>query len=319
MADLIPGLAAKYGVPEWVVRNMVRQESGGRHYNARGGLTTSSAGAFGIAQLMPGTARGLEQRYGIDTRTPAGNLEGGVAYLGEQLRRFGSIPLALSAYNSGPAGAEARGRVEGYPETQNYVRSIMGGHRGGGASGTLSAEKAAPPIPAFKSDTLNKRAIATALLAARRGGGDTSRNMVQALLNLKEEADSERMAPPQMPIAPPAAAFSRENADQGGLVPAFDQALGRLIEAVPGLSVSSGYRSPERQAVLFQDAVRRYGSEQAARKWVAPPGSSKHNQGIAADLGGNVGSLNPELLRRFGLWRPMAHEPWHVELIGSRG
>lgn len=107
------------GIPLWLFMAVVGQESGGRTG------ATSSAGARGPAQLMPGTAKRLEQDYGIDTSTPYGNLLGGAYYLAEQKKRFKHWNLALSAYNSGPAGAEAEGSVEGYSETQNYVANIL--------------------------------------------------------------------------------------------------------------------------------------------------------------------------------------------------
>lgn len=109
----------------------------------RGGkLVTSPAGAQGIAQLMPGTAAALAERYNIDTSTPLGNLLGGAYYLAEQLKRFKSIPLALSAYNSGPGGSESEGRIEAFPETQNYVKNIMA--RYGGGETTVGGQVATP-------------------------------------------------------------------------------------------------------------------------------------------------------------------------------
>ena len=69
----------------------------------------------------------------------------------------------------------------------------------------------------------------------------------------------------------------------------FRSALEAMIagpppEIAPEFGIQSGYRSPERQATLFDQAVKKYGSEQAARKWVAPPGRSRHNGGVAVDL-----------------------------------
>jgi hypothetical protein len=106
-----------------------------------------------------------------------------------------------------------------------------------------------------------------------------------------------------------------------GLKPQFREALEQLISAAPGpISVSSGYRSPELQRQLFANAIRKYGSEQAARKWVAPPGKSRHNHGTGADL--RFGS--PEARQwahanaaRFGLNFRMGHEPWHIEYAGD--
>jgi LAS superfamily LD-carboxypeptidase LdcB len=68
------------------------------------------------------------------------------------------------------------------------------------------------------------------------------------------------------------------------LDPRFAGPLQQMLAAQPGISVGSGYRTPERQAMLFRNAVAKYGSEAAARHWVAPPGHSRHNMRLAADL-----------------------------------
>jgi LAS superfamily LD-carboxypeptidase LdcB len=100
-------------------------------------------------------------------------------------------------------------------------------------------------------------------------------------------------------------------------------------EIAQGLGILSGYRSVERQRELWNDAVRRYGSEAAASRWVARPGSSQHNHGNAADLTWNGESLAqaPAWVvnwlhthaAEYGLVFPLSNENWHVELIGARG
>lgn len=121
--------------------------------------------------------------------------------------------------------------------------------------------------------------------------------------------------------------------DLTGLRGAFAESLANLIENAPpdvrrSLGIVSAYRSPERQSELFSAAVAKYGSEAAARKWVAPPGRSKHNHGDAVDLGfGPKGTPEyqaavkyaHENAQKYGLNFPMGHEPWHVEPIGARG
>ncbi|HSK98199.1 MAG TPA: lytic transglycosylase domain-containing protein, partial [Euzebyales bacterium] len=94
---------------------LVKQESG---FRADAG---SPAGAIGLTQLMPGTAREL----GVDPYDPLANLEGGARYLRSQLDRFGSVPLALAAYNAGPGRVAATGGIPRITETQNYVRNVM--------------------------------------------------------------------------------------------------------------------------------------------------------------------------------------------------
>lgn len=104
-----------------------------------------------------------------------------------------------------------------------------------------------------------------------------------------------------------------------GLDASFAAQLKALIAASGGkVKLMSGYRTPERQEMLFAAAVKKYGSAAAASKWVAPPGKSNHNKGLAADLGGDL-ALAAKLAPQFGLYRPMTHEPWHFEPIGHRG
>ncbi|MCC5949400.1 MAG: lytic transglycosylase domain-containing protein, partial [Nitriliruptoraceae bacterium] len=81
----------------------------------------SHAGALGLAQLMPGTARGL----GVDPRDPLANLDGGARYLRTQLDRFGRVDLALAAYNAGPGRVERVGRIPNIVETQLYVVRVL--------------------------------------------------------------------------------------------------------------------------------------------------------------------------------------------------
>ena len=82
----------------------------------------SPAGAIGLAQLMPGTARDL----GVDPRDPNANLAGGARYLRQQLDRFnGDVERALAAYNAGPGRVLRAGGIPRISETQSYVRSIV--------------------------------------------------------------------------------------------------------------------------------------------------------------------------------------------------
>jgi LAS superfamily LD-carboxypeptidase LdcB len=122
--------------------------------------------------------------------------------------------------------------------------------------------------------------------------------------------------------------FSRLNPDYAArvaqLVKAAEAELGPRA-----LTITSAYRSPELQAQLYEAAIRKYGSPQAARKWVAPPGRSQHNAGLAVDFADANGRLlrdaNSREARwiaanaaRFGLDVPMSWEPWQVELAGAR-
>ena len=82
----------------------------------------SSAGAAGLTQLMPGTARDLGVRDRFD---PVENLNAGADYLARQIVRFQDIRLALAAYNSGPSRVARLGRVPSIRETEQYVQSVI--------------------------------------------------------------------------------------------------------------------------------------------------------------------------------------------------
>lgn len=115
--EMARAAARRYRVPEDLFLRLVQHESGWRP-SAR-----SRKGAFGLAQLMPATARAL----GVDRSSPRENLEGGARYLRQQYDRFGSWRLALAAYNAGPEAVEKYRGVPPYQETRNYLRRILGG------------------------------------------------------------------------------------------------------------------------------------------------------------------------------------------------
>ena len=86
-------------------------------------FATSPAGAQGIAQFMPGTARGMGLEDPFD---PGAAIDAQAHLMRDLLRRFGAVPLALAAYNAGPAPVAACGCVPPYPETRGYVARILG-------------------------------------------------------------------------------------------------------------------------------------------------------------------------------------------------
>ena len=88
------------------------------NYNER---AYSSAGAIGLAQLMPGTAK----RLGVNPRNPLQNLDGGARYLLTQLSEFKSLKLALAAYNAGPGAVRKYSGIPPYKETQSHVVKVM--------------------------------------------------------------------------------------------------------------------------------------------------------------------------------------------------
>jgi soluble lytic murein transglycosylase-like protein len=113
----ITAAAQRNGIDPALLAGLIKQESG---FNPNAG---SPAGAQGLCQLMPGTARGL----GVtDLHDPVQSIEGGAKYLAQQLKTFnGDVALALAAYNAGPGAVQRYGGVPPYAETQNYVRAVQ--------------------------------------------------------------------------------------------------------------------------------------------------------------------------------------------------
>jgi len=111
--DEIAAAARQFGVEEAVVRAVIHAES------AFNPTAVSHAGAQGLMQLMPATAR----RFGVsDSFDASQNIRGGVQYLSWLLRRFnGNLTLAAAGYNAGEGAVDRHGGVPPYRETQNYV------------------------------------------------------------------------------------------------------------------------------------------------------------------------------------------------------
>ena len=122
ISQIVSKISAKYNVDEKLVNAVIKQESG---FNVK---AKSKAGAMGLMQLMPATARGL----GVtDAYNPVQNIEGGVKYLSNLLKKYnGNVVLALAAYNAGSGAVDKYSGVPPYKETQNYVRAILANYLG---------------------------------------------------------------------------------------------------------------------------------------------------------------------------------------------
>ena len=114
-ANLFTQAGARHGVDASLLAAVASQESS---FNAS---AVSPAGAQGLMQFMPGTAKGL----GVNALDPSSAVDGAARYLSKLTKQFGSTELALAAYNAGPGTVSRYGGIPPYPETQNYVRAVM--------------------------------------------------------------------------------------------------------------------------------------------------------------------------------------------------
>ncbi|SFP24144.1 Cell wall-associated hydrolase, NlpC family [Geodermatophilus dictyosporus] len=115
-ADLFTSAGARHGVDPALLAAVAKVESG---FDSS---AVSPAGATGLMQFMPATARGL----GVDPSDPASSVDGAARYLRQLTDRFGSTDLALAAYNAGPGTVARYGGIPPYEETRSYVRRVTG-------------------------------------------------------------------------------------------------------------------------------------------------------------------------------------------------
>lgn len=309
--------ARQYGLGDWFATQI------GAESNFRPDAH-SSAGADGIAQFIPSTAKA----YGVNTRDPISSLDGAARYDRDLLKKYGSVERALSAYNSGRPDAYKDPNFAG-GQTYDYVRKILGGSTGATpnlASAAGAQRPATSPAPAVAAAAAapppDFRPQLAQQLAAAAGSPTNDLSSFYATLTkaLQARTAAEQPQPSLGPLPAPTGQTAPIHplplkhgqvlGNTAGENPGFLSALAELaaFEHAP-VSINSGYRSTQKQAQL-------YANRASNPNPVAKPGTSLHEKGLAADgtIGGvPIGTLPDALLARFGLAR-VPGDPVHVQV-----
>lgn len=272
-----------------VLSAMQQVESGGD------ASQVSPKGAAGSMQVMPETADGIATELGDANYPATGTREEKQAYLKDHSVEYGThyFNQMMVKYNG---------------DTQAALIAYNGGPER--ADAWLASGRDDSTIPKESADYYKKVLAKTSSVASYTPEQATA---AKSFLQTRTDKDASAI---------------------DGLQDTFAVKLSRMLQAAPddireGLGVFSGARSNERQAELWQEALKKYGSVDEARRWVAPPGKSEHNKGNAADLGYNGQSLANapanvvqwvhDNAAQFGLKFPLSNENWHIEDDSTRG
>lgn len=113
--DLFQQIGSQYGISPKLLSSVAQAESG---MNPQ---AVSKAGAQGLMQLMPATASGLN----VDPFSPPEAIDGAARLLSSYMEKYGSVELALAAYNAGPGAVARYGGVPPFSETQAYIKRVL--------------------------------------------------------------------------------------------------------------------------------------------------------------------------------------------------
>jgi hypothetical protein len=282
--------AKRFGIPERLFLELIQKESGWR-VNA-----TSPAGAIGLGQLMPGTARSL----GVNPWNPMENLVGAAKYLSDQFRTFKRWDLALAAYNAGP-GNVSNGRWKSFAETRNYVAALAPFAAKSPTSATARSVSGttSQAVPTHDQGLESPEAMASAGQQYARGilkdlsSGDY--DPVKSLQGLVETSRVASQALPPGPDTPETA--ERLTAPRAGVLRAEGTKTGQAWGGSQGIAQQ-----------LAKGIGLKVTSTKRDRRGTASGGESDHWVGAknayAVDYGGSVPQMDKaavQIARRLGI------------------
>lgn len=257
------------------------------------------------------TGEAMNLREVLDRRN--GYSENFIYKTGEEAK--GAIPPVNNLNNalsgSGSAAAKAVAGIKSYSDAIRALKEEV----------PELAKSLADLDAKSKIDAIYQKAIAGASGQREIALANEMRGKALSSLNLKSATDD--------PTTYLSAILANGKGKDSltGMQTAFREKLAKMIASMPddlkgAVTINSGFRDIARQQQLWLDALKKYGSPEEARKWVAPPGNSQHNKGNAADLGYSNDRARDWVhsnAGNFGLSFPLSNENWHIEDADARG
>ncbi len=214
--------SVEMGVDPAITLSIAKVESGYRH-EAR-----SAHGAVGVFQLMPSTAR----RMGLNPYSLDDNIKGGVMYYKSMYKMFGSMQLAIAAYNAGPAIVKKYNAVPPFKETKNFVSKIMSGYY------YLKAHTD-PAVTAYyaQKSTTKKAAVSTTKTVNQQASATQNDNEKQVAIQKANNQQEQKKALTVLPALDQNHQIVAEVIEQKAPVPAKLNKNNDLLDKVNNTSI----------------------------------------------------------------------------------
>lgn len=298
--QLILEKSDKYGVDPVLVAAVMTQESGFDKNNESG------AGALGLMQLMPATAKGLG--VGVNERSnPEKNVDAGVRYLRDLIKMFdGDVVKAVYSYNGGQGNMQKWIKYGIKPSAEGLGDSKLWDSLNIPAKDRPRKETCEYFTKVFNHyKEYNGQAPANTASAQNKEATESTASQENSKQIKLANVDYKQW------LLPKDSDVNLEKVDYKLLLTVANLAK----DHGKPITVSSGYRSIEKQAELYKG----YKQGLPGYNQAAEPGKSNHNSGFAIDVNGWMQNLSDEEFAKYGLHRPVRGENWHLETTDTKG
>ncbi|MED4285656.1 transglycosylase SLT domain-containing protein [Priestia megaterium] len=298
--QLILEKSDKYGVDPVLVAAVMTQESGFDKNNESG------AGALGLMQLMPATAKGLGVSVS-ERSNPEKNVDAGVRYLRDLIKMFdGDVVKAVYSYNGGQGNMQKWIKYGIKPSAEGLGDSKLWDSLNIPAKDRPRKETCEYFTKVFNHyKEYNGKSLTNTTSSQSKDAAESTSPQENSKQIKLANVDYKQW------LLPEDSGVNLEKVDYKLLLTVANLAK----DHGKPITVSSGYRSIEKQAELYKG----YKQGLPGYNQAAEPGKSNHNSGFAIDVNGWMQNLSDEEFAKYGLHRPVRGENWHLETTDTKG